>query len=85
MTREQAEALREIARDRDQRARKPVEWAVWCLCNHTAKDHGLLDYEATGKVAAPCILCECKVFIEDPLTSPFADSDLGLGILLDGE
>lgn len=85
MTHEQAEKLREIARDRDARARNPLKWAVWCLCNHTANDHGLLDYEATGKIRAHCTLCTCDVFQEDPLTSPFADSDSHMTDILDSQ
>lgn len=49
------------------------EWAVVCLCGHRATDHGLTDYEAFGKIRAPCTECRCQVFEEDP-TSPALQS-----------
>jgi hypothetical protein len=64
------------------------QWAVTCLCNHRATDHGLTDYEAFGKLRAPCSLCTCQVFEEDatnPVMQSWMDamSDAGLDDGLD--
>lgn len=42
---------------------------IYCLCNHTAQEHGLSDVEAETAVKerAACTKCDCTVYQWNPI------------------
>ena len=48
---------------------------IFCLCGHSARDHGMTDHDAqtANKQRAACSMCRCEVYEWNPI-GPDEDS-----------